>query len=69
MTNKIIRERAHVRGVRLWQIAERVGVTDGNFSRRLRRELADEERDRILAIIDEIAAEKEAQDAAENADD
>lgn len=58
MANRIIRRCAQEKGVRLWQIAERVGVTDGNFSRKLRRELADAERDRILAIIDEIAAER-----------
>lgn len=55
MTNKLIRERAQEKDVRLWQIAERVGVTDGNFSRKLRRELPEEERERILRLIDEIA--------------
>ena len=69
MTNKIIRQRAQENSVRLWQIAERVGITDGNFSRRLRQELPDTERDRLLAIIDELAAEKEAQNVAENAND
>lgn len=58
MKNKKIREAAAAAGVRLWEIAERYGVNDGNFSRKLRRELPDDERERILSIIEEIAKEK-----------
>lgn len=58
MKNKKIREAAAAAGVRLWEIAERYGVNDGNFSRKLRRELPDDERERILSIIGEIAKEK-----------
>ena len=46
-------------GVFLWEIAEKLEVTDGNFSRKLRRELPAEEKQRIFSLIDEIAAEKE----------
>lgn len=42
----------------LWQIADRVGVNDGNFSRKLRRELPDQEREKILEIIKELAEER-----------
>lgn len=59
MRNKGIREAAKNRGVRLWQIAERLGMNDGNFSRKLRRELPTEEREKIIEIIDELAKEKE----------
>ena len=59
MNNLIIRQAAKEEGVHLWQIAERVGITDSNFSRKLRRELPKEERERILRLIDEIAAERE----------
>ena len=59
MKNEKIRTAAKDAGVKLWQIAERVGLTDSNFSRKLRRELPDEERERILRLIDEIAAERE----------
>ncbi len=59
MENSKIRNRAKEAGVKLWEIADRYGVNDGNFSRKLRRELPDKDRDRILAIIDEIAAERE----------
>ena len=59
MTNFDIREEAKLRGVRLWEIAMRLGITDGNFSRRLRSEFSPDQRERVLRIIREIAAEKE----------
>ena len=59
MSNKDIREAAKNRGVCLWQIAERLGMNDGNFSRKLRRELNQEEREKIMGIIAELEREKE----------
>ena len=58
MNNKDIREAAKQAGVCLWQIAERLGVNDGNFSRKLRRELPSQEREKIMEIINELAKEK-----------
>lgn len=52
--NNDIRVKAKKQGIRLWEIADRYGLTDGNFSRLLRRELQKEKRERILAIIDEL---------------
>lgn len=57
--NMEIRNAAKREGVRLWQVAERVGVNDGNFSRKLRRELPSDEQEKILTIINELAAERE----------
>lgn len=59
MRNKEIREAAKQSGICLWQIAERLGVNDGNFSRKLRRELPQEEREKIMGIIAELEREKE----------
>ena len=56
--NAEIRAAAKNAGVCLWQIAERVGVNDGNFSRKLRRELPDQEKQEILQIIQDLAAER-----------
>ena len=53
-----IRMAAKNAGIRLWQIAERFGVNDGNFSRKLRHELPPQEREKILNIIDEMTSEK-----------
>ena len=57
MKNQAIRQAAKIRGVRLWMIAERLNINDGSFSRKLRRELPEDEQRRILAIIDELATE------------
>lgn len=59
MRNKEIREAAKRADIRLWQIAERLGMNDGNFSRKLRRELTQEEREEIMGIIAELEREKE----------
>lgn len=57
MKNQDIRNKAAGNGVRLWQIAEELGIADGNFSRRLRRELPQEDKERIFAIIDKLSQE------------
>lgn len=54
-TNKTIRNAAKEKGVKLWQIADEIGINDGNFSRKLRHELPPEETAMILAIIDKLA--------------
>lgn len=56
--NADIRQAAKSAGVCLWQIAERIGVNDGNFSRKLRRELPNHEKQEILRIINDLAAER-----------
>ena len=58
MKNKEIRAAAAAAGIRLWEIADRLGLTDGNFSRKLRHEFPDAERERVLSIIGEIAKER-----------
>lgn len=66
MQNDEIRAAAKAKGVLLWQVAERLGINDGNLSRKLRRELPPQEREMILEIIDEIAGggENNADDAS-----
>ena len=59
MVNREVRAYAIEKGVLLWKVAEAIGISDSSFSRKLRRELPEEERKRILRIIDEIAAERE----------
>lgn len=57
--NEHIKSHAKDRGVKLWEVAYRYGITDATFSRKLRRELSTEEQKKILKIIDELAKEKE----------
>ncbi len=55
ITNAAIRQAAKDKGVKLWEIADRFGMNDGNFSRKLRHELPQDQVNKILAIVDEIA--------------
>ena len=55
--NSDIREAAVKNGVRLWQIADRLNINDGNFSRKLRKELPAEEKRKIFEIINSLALE------------
>ena len=55
LKNIDIRAAAAKSGVRLWEIAEALGISDGNLSRRLRKELTEAEKTQIFSIIDEIS--------------
>ena len=59
MNNQSIREKAKAHNVKLWQIAEKLGINDGNFSRKLRHELPADEQEKILRIIETIAKERD----------
>lgn len=63
MKNNEIREAARKAGVHLWQVAKAYGVNDGNFSRKLRNELPQDEARRIQEIIEQLSREKEGADA------
>lgn len=56
--NKEIRERITESGLCYWQVADALQITDGNFSRKLRHELPQEEKVRVLQIINSLAAEE-----------
>lgn len=55
--NQDIRNAAKRADVKLWQIADKLGINDGNFSRRLRRELPQEEKEKIFGIIAALTKE------------
>lgn len=54
MKNKDIKQKAKLAGVKLWRIADALGLQDTSFSRKLRYELADTEKAEIFDIIDNI---------------
>lgn len=57
MNNQDIRRTAAGVGVKLWQIAEALGIADCSLSRKLRRELPPEEKEKIFGIIRELSRE------------
>ena len=57
--NREIRDKAKGAGCHLWEVAEMLGMSDSAFSRKLRRELQSEEKQKILTIIDLMVLEKQ----------
>ncbi|MGN1379980.1 MAG: hypothetical protein ACI4W0_00275 [Bacilli bacterium] len=57
MNNQEIRNYAFCKNVKLWKIADKLGITDSSLSRKLRKELSEEEKQKIFKIIDELANE------------
>lgn len=58
MKNTNIRTAALSSGVRLWEVSERLGMHDSNFSRLLRHELDKDTKDKIMSAIAEIREDK-----------
>lgn len=57
--NSKIKNYARLKKVKLWQVAEKLGLHDSNFSRKLRHELSEEETEQIIKIIDDLSIEHE----------
>ncbi len=59
MNNLDIRKTIETNNFKYWQVANKLGMTDGNFSRMLRIELTKENKDRVLNAINELKEERE----------
>ena len=59
MNNLDIRDEIHTSGLRFWQVADALGLNDGNFSRKLRHELSDADKAKIRTVIRKLASERE----------
>lgn len=57
--NQDIRNAAKKAGVKLWQIADKLGTWDTTFSKKLRKELPQEEKEEIFGIIATLAKENQ----------
>ena len=57
IANKDIRNAAGGYGIRLWQVAEAIGMNDSAFARKMRNELPPEEKEKILSAIEKLAKE------------
>lgn len=56
--NQEIKRYAKEKGVCLWELAEKYGMIDTHFSRRLRVQFTPEETEQAMRYIDEIAADR-----------
>jgi hypothetical protein len=52
--NQDIRYAVAVHGFKLWELAEALGVYDSNLSRKLRRELPNDQKEHIFRTIDRM---------------
>ena len=59
MKNKDVRAAIADAGLRMWQVAEALGIADTTFCRKLRRELSDEDKRRVFSAIAELTGEVE----------
>ena len=55
--NEDIRKTVRDAGLTLWMVAEAMGISEATMTRKLRNELAEEEKQHILNIIREKAGE------------
>ena len=55
LSNVDIRSSAKTSGVPLWQIADTLDISEATLTRKLRRELDDEEKNVYLSIIHRLA--------------
>lgn len=53
--NQTVREEAKKKGVKLWQIAEHLGISEPTMTRWMRTELSAQKENMILNAIDKIA--------------
>ncbi len=58
MTGAEVKQLAKQNAVCLWQIAEKLGINDGNFSRKLRKPLGEADSAKVLAAIDQLKTEQ-----------
>ena len=58
LANKDIRGKIEENNIRYWEVAAALGITDGNFSRKLRQELSDEEKENVFNAIDKLVEER-----------
>lgn len=59
MHNLDIRKAIEESNFKYWQVANKLGITDGNFSRLLRVELEKTDKNKILNAIEELKEERE----------
>ena len=59
--NEDIKAYARLHTVKLWQVAEALGITDSALSRKMRHELEPETKRRIMKLVEKIAFEKQSE--------
>ena len=58
MTGTEVKQLAKENGIFLWQIAEKLGINDGNFSRKLRKPLSNSDAAKVLNAVEQLKNEQ-----------
>lgn len=58
MTGAEVKQLSKENGIFLWQIAEKLGINDGNFSRKLRKPLSDADTEKVLDAVEQLKQEQ-----------
>lgn len=58
-----IRSECRNHGIKLWELAAWIGISEATMTRKLRQELPSEQRDHILSMIYKLAERKAEQEA------
>ena len=66
MANETIRRQARAEGIPFWLIAKRLSISEPTMTRRMREEMPEEEKQRVLSIIREISQEARNADNGED---
>lgn len=59
LANKEIRSKAKAAGVRFWQVAKAIDVSEATLTRMLREELSAADAKRLLAVIEQIGGDRD----------
>ena len=62
MANEKLKNEAYGAGIKLWELASAMGIADCSLSRKLRRELPEDEKAEIRAVIAKLATEREVEE-------
>lgn len=60
--NQDVRNAVKESGFKLWELAEALGIYDGNLSRKLRRELPNDQKEHIFKVIDRMVEQRQTQE-------
>ena len=57
LSNSYLKLYAAGKGVKLWQVADKFGITDAAFSRKMRKDFSEDDAARFKRYVDEIASD------------
>lgn len=60
MKNREIRDKVSANGMRLWELADELGIADTTLSRWLRHELPEDRKRLIVETIDKLVARRDS---------